>query len=225
MRMQRVLQIVFIAGMIGFIGIVSFLSFSPPPGTMRTSPMAVPVHAAYPLSLLIGLGAALCCMIVSGVFLGRGTAGSGAGSSAPEIGDQDAIDETLRQIDDLTTSAGGSVPSEEALRRARAYIADIALLLPQDGVPWWVPEVSTGQGGSVVFLWQQDGSGLSLSFRDTGLAAGTRSAEWMLDPASSSPDKFMSAATHTLGRGIATPSEFVNSVWGRWSSGQAPLTD
>ena len=128
---------------------------------------------------------------------------------------QNNVEQTLQQVQGL--SAGPNAPASETLANAESFISQACAAIAATGGPAWVgPTVEMGQGGVVVFLWQDGLRGLSLKVGEEG------PGKWVYEPGKSYGSIVALDFTSRLVTGEAGPDEFALRVWRPWCQGQEP---
>ncbi len=126
-------------------------------------------------------------------------------------------EDTLRQVQRLSSGPDGEALAPETLRQAASFLSQVRGALPAGGAAWQDPTVEGGRGGTVVFLWQDGLRALSLIVGEDG--AGT----WVCAPGHSVADMGGLNFNSRLFEGTAAPEEFARAVWSLWALAEAPF--
>lgn len=130
---------------------------------------------------------------------------------------QDTFDNTLRQVERLSSGPDEGVLAPETLRQAASFLSQVHDALAAGGARWQEPTVEGGRGGAVVFLWQ-DG------LRALSLIVGTDGAgKWVCAPGHSVADMGGLNFNSRLFEGTAAPEEFAQAVWSPWALAETPF--
>ena len=130
---------------------------------------------------------------------------------------QDTFEDTLRQVQCLSSGPDGEALAPETLRQAASFLSQVHDALPAGGAAWEEPAIEAGRGGTVVFLWQDGLRALSLIVGEDGV--GT----WVCAPGHSVADMAGLNFNSRLFEGAAAPEEFARAVWLPWSLAEVPF--
>ncbi len=130
---------------------------------------------------------------------------------------QSDFDDTIQNIQRLSTEAHQAPTTPEARRSAAAFVGRVGeALTDAGGPPWRVPLVEAGGDGAVVLLWQDRQRALSL------VAGPEGAVRWFYEPGAPLGYLNLADASDLLTQRASTPEDFAARVWPAWVRGDDP---